>query len=168
MGVDVIDPDVTIESTKTPGGTNVRPTVRLSRSGELEVELKKVWDNDLIDLALKCRRRQEALGGGVVIVSKSSALQAAMDNRQPKDRVAVKSAASVGFAMAMLPGSSLSFVHLRELLFDDQPFLSLSEDMRHLARKIVNDNYTNGLDQLGRKHLVEALSAHVRQAFHSR
>ncbi len=164
---------IKISSSESPGprvhrGPVVRPTVRLSKEGEGEIELKPIWDRRLIEIATMCKRQQEQQGGGVVVVSDSGALRAAMETRLPRDRVAVKSAASVGFAMAMLPGSSLSLAHLRELLFDDQPFLALITELAPLAKKIVHDSYEDGLDQLGRLHLCEALAERVRAAFNRR
>jgi hypothetical protein len=91
-----------------------------------------------------------------------------MDSRLPQDRVSVRSAASVGLATAMLPGSSLSFIHLRKLLFDDQPFLAISDGMKQTAERMVRDSYESGLDQLGYKDLCDNLALRIRTAFSRR
>jgi hypothetical protein len=142
-----------------------RPTVRLSRAGEVHVQMKPVWDERLIAIARQTKSTAGDGVGGVIIISNSSAIRMAFETAFPRDRVPVMSRGVVGLLLSMLPGSSVSLVHVRELLFDEQPFLELDEGMKRKAVELITNDHEDGLDLMERQQLAEELSKRLKAHF---
>jgi hypothetical protein len=143
---DLTEDDLDDLLTYHPQKSKPSPSV-ISSNGRVEVRKRSEWDVRLVHACCNEADRLSAKGGSVMVMSRSSAVAEIIAKSGAEQRgVSISSVASLGYAMALTPGLSVSLPDVQELLLQEGLLKRAAKGLEKAARKVAERELKEGID----------------------